>query len=81
MGDDPVAIHLSNELLNDKEVDYDPLVFIESDSLKTEVDQRLMVGKLADVKTIFKKEKFDELFIVVSTSPDREIQKIIKIAD
>jgi putative colanic acid biosynthesis UDP-glucose lipid carrier transferase len=81
VGDDHAAIHLSNELLSDKAVDYAPLVYIENDTLRSEAGSQLMVGKLADVKTIFKREKFDELFIVVSTAPGKEVRKIIKIAD
>jgi len=81
IGDDHTALRLSYGLLSDREMDYETLVYIESDKLESQIDSGLIVGKLTDVNTVFDKERFDELFIVVSTSSDDEIRSIVKIAD
>jgi putative colanic acid biosynthesis UDP-glucose lipid carrier transferase len=81
VGDDHAAIEFSYELLKDTDVDYDVLVYIESDTLESQVDQRLIVGKLADVKNILITGKFDELFIVFSSSSGDELRKVVEIAD
>jgi putative colanic acid biosynthesis UDP-glucose lipid carrier transferase len=81
VGDDHTAIEFSNELSKDNDVDYEVLVYVESDTLEPRVDQSLIVGKLAEVKSIFKSDKFDELFIVVSSSSGDELRKIVEIAD
>jgi putative colanic acid biosysnthesis UDP-glucose lipid carrier transferase len=81
VGDDHASIEFADELCQDDDVDYEILVYIDSDTLETSVDHRLMVGKLANVKTIFKKEKFDELFVVVSSSDEDEIQNLVDTAD
>jgi putative colanic acid biosynthesis UDP-glucose lipid carrier transferase len=81
VGDGHAAIEFSKELSGDNDVDYDVFVYVENDTLESREDKRLIVGKLADVKSIFKTGKFDELFIVVSTSTGNELGKIVEIAD
>jgi putative colanic acid biosynthesis UDP-glucose lipid carrier transferase len=81
VGDDHASIEFADELDKDDDVDYEILVYIDSDSLETSVDHWLMVGKLVKLKTIFKKEKFDELYIVVSSSNEDEVQNLVDTAD
>ena len=82
VGEDELAVTFANELTGNNDVDYDVLTFIDGDTLpETPVGHRLMKGKPEDVKTLLLKDKFDELFLVVSSCPGKELGKIIEIAD
>jgi putative colanic acid biosynthesis UDP-glucose lipid carrier transferase len=81
VGDDHAFIEFADELCKDDDVDYEIFVYIDSDTLETSVDHRLMVGKLANVKTTFQKDKFDELFVAVSSSNVDEIRSLVDTAD
>lgn len=81
LGEDHAAIEFADELCKDNNVDYDVLVYLDGDTPETPVEHRLIVGKLADVKTIFRKGTFDELFIVVSSASGKELGKIVEVAD
>ena len=81
VGNQHDAIELSNDLLKDNEGNYDFVVYSESETLERKDDCQYYVGRLTDIESVFKKDKFDELFITVSSYPATEIWKIVEIAD
>jgi putative colanic acid biosynthesis UDP-glucose lipid carrier transferase len=81
VGGDHAAVEFSKELLKDTDVDYDVLVYIEGDMLESQVERRFIRGELAGLENIFKTGKFDELFIVFSSCLEKELRKIVELAD
>jgi putative colanic acid biosynthesis UDP-glucose lipid carrier transferase len=81
VGSDHSAIDLYNVLAEDKDYDYEVIVYIESDTLESEIDEHLVLGKLTDAAKIFEQHKIDELYIVVSSSQDEEIKQLVERAD
>jgi len=81
VGNDHSALDLSNALDKNKDTHYDIVVFIESDELRTEIDERLILGNLADAQTVFQRYKIDELFIVLATSEEEEVKSLVEAAD
>lgn len=81
MGEQHAAIELSNDLLKDNEGNYEVVVYIDSETLERKENCQFYAARLSDIESVFKEDKFDELFIMVSSSPGTEIRKIVEIAD
>lgn len=81
VGSDHSALDLFNVLMEDKDMDYEVTVYIESDELESKIDDHLVLGKLGDAARIFEEQKIEELYIVVSTSQEEEIKRLVDRAD